>query len=242
MEELTAKIDLYLSGKMNPEEARAFENEIDSDKNLRDEVELQQKTFALLEAAAIAQTREKVNTLNKQKSRTNVIRPLLRVAAVLLLLIIPTYFYTSSQFNDAHLYEAYTAPYPDRITTMGENVDTEINTAMNLYNSGSYEKAAAAFEKIRGSGRVDENIILYESVSLTNSNQAIKAVLLLRSTIASDPTNKTALDWQLILSMLANEEGAETLVLVENFLKTNGGYQQEKAEQLLSDLKSFWRK
>jgi hypothetical protein len=82
---------------------------------------------------------------------------------------------------------------------------------------------------------------LYEAVSLTYSDQAAKAVSLLSETKKNEPSNQISLDWQLILSLLANNEGEKAKEKLAEFLQHNDGYQQEKAEALQKDLNRIWR-
>jgi hypothetical protein len=241
MEERTARIDAYLSDSMSSEERAAFEQELETNAELLQEVELQRKTFALLEAAAFIETKDKIRALNQQKSSSSIGGALLKVAAAILVLLIPTYLILNNQFNDEHLFAEYAEPYPDRITTMGSSEDELISKAMSLYNKEQYSEAAKQFKSIRLGGSTDENIVLYEAVSLTYSDKASSAIDLLKASMRSKPSNSTSLEWQLILSLLANDEGDKAKAQLENFLKRNDGYQQEKAEALQKDFNRIWR-
>jgi hypothetical protein len=241
MEERTARIDAYLSDSMSSEERKDFEQQLESDTALKQEVELQRKTFALLEAAAFIETKERVRAINQQKSSGSIGGTLLKVAAVLLVLLIPTYFILNNQFNDEHLFAEYSEPYPDRITTMGSSERSELNKAMSAYNREDYAEAARLFKVVRLKGTNNENVVLYEAVSLTYSDQAIEAIKLLSDRKKNEPKNQLSLDWQLILSLLANNEGDKAKAELEEFLKHNKGYQQEKAEALQKDLNRIWR-
>ncbi|MFK7784848.1 MAG: hypothetical protein AB8B56_07025 [Crocinitomicaceae bacterium] len=242
MEERTAKIDAYLSDSMTSEERKAFEQMLATDAELKKEVELQRKTFNLLEAAAFIETKDKIRAMNERSSGGSSFGgTLLKVAAVILVLLIPTYFILNNQFNDEHLFADYAEPYPDRITTMGSSEDEELSKAMSTYNKEDYENAAKLFKAIRINGTTNENVILYEAVSLTYSDQAKEAVKLLSISVKNEPDNQISLDWQLILSLLANNEGDKAKTNLEEFLKHNNGYQQEKAEALLKDLNRIWR-
>lgn len=242
MEERTARIDAYLSDSMTSEERFAFEEEMKVNEELRNDVALQRKTFALLEAAAFIDTKNKVMAINQQKSSSGSIGgTLLKVAAVLLVLLIPTYFILNNQYNDAHLFAEYSEPYPDRITTMGTSENEALNKAMNAYNKQDYATAAQLFKAIRLKGTNNENVLLYETVSLTYSDQAKEAIVLLSDSKKNEPKNRIALDWQLILALLADNQGERANERLTEFLQHNNGYQQEKAEALQKDLNRIWR-
>ncbi len=242
MEERTAQIDAYLSDAMTSEEKKTFELALKNDHELRKDVDLQKKTFALLEAAAFIATKDKIRKINQQKSaKSSIGGTLLKVAAVLLILVIPTYFVLNNQFNDEHLFADYSEPYPDRITTMGSSNDTKLTEAMSAYNKKEYTSAAKLFKSIRLNGTENASIVLYEAVSLTYSDQAKKAVDLLEVAMNPKPANLSSLKWQMILSLLANDQGEEAKIVLAKFLAHNNGYQQEKAEDLQKDLTRIWR-
>ena len=242
MEERTAQIDAYLSDAMTSEEKKAFELALETDPELGKEVILQKKTFALLEAAAFIETKDKIRALNQKKSSGSSFGgTLLKVAAVLLVLVIPTYFILNNQFNDAHLYADYSEPYPDRITTMGASDETKLTEAMSAYNKEEYASAAKLFKSIRLDGTENANVVLYEAVSLTYSDQAKKAIDLLEISMKPKSANFVSLEWQLVLSLLANNQGEEAKKVLDKFLKHNDGYQQEKAKELEKDLNRIWR-
>lgn len=242
MKERTAQIDAYLSESMSSEERNAFEIALEKDPELKKEMILQKKTFALLEAAAFIETKDKIRALNQKKSAGSSLGgTLLKVAAVLLVLIIPTYFILNNQFNDAHLFAEYSEPYPDRITTMGASDETKLNEAMSAYNQEEYTSAAKLFKAIRIDGTKNTNIALYEAVSLTYSGQAKEAIDLLANSMKPNPPNFISLEWQMVLSLLANDQGGEAKKVLDKFLKHNDGYQQEKAIALQKDLNRIWR-
>ncbi|MDG1333878.1 MAG: hypothetical protein P8P74_16190 [Crocinitomicaceae bacterium] len=241
MDERTAKIDAYLSDSMSSEEKKAFEQQLETDVELKTEVELQRKTFALLEAAAYIETKDKIHAMNEKKSGGSFGGTLLKVAAVLLVLIVPSYFILNNQFNDQHLFADYSEPYPDRVTTMGVSDQDYVTEAMSAYNKEKYDEAAKLLKKARLSGTEYDLLVLYEAVSLTNSDQAKKAIELLEIEMKNESSNFVSLEWQLILSLLANDQGDEAEAQLEKFLKHNDGYQQEKAEALQKDLNRIWR-
>lgn len=241
-EQRTAQIDAYLTDSMSSDEKKAFELALENDPELKAEFNLQKKTTALLEAAAFLATKNKISAINQQKSFGSTLGGnLLKVAAVFLILMIPTYFILNNHFNDEHLFADYAEPYPDRITTMGASDETKLTEAISAYKKQEYASAAKLFASIRLEGSENESIVLYEAVSLTYSNQAKNAIDLLETAIIEEPSNVISLEWQLILSLLANGQGDDAKEVLDEFLDHNNGYQQEKAEALQTDLNRIWR-
>lgn len=240
-EELTEKIDRYLMQEMTLEERTTFDFELEKDPILRENLATQRMTKDLLEADAYIDLKEKVRSINRQKANKIGLKIALKVAAILVLMLIPTYFFVSNQFSDQALFSAYAEPYPDRITMMGNNTNEMISEAMQFYNKQEYKEAAELFHILIESSPEKEEFIIYESVSLMNIGQTESAVKILETRLNSSSVNTVVIEWQLILAYLANKQGEKALPLVKNFLKHNNGYQQENAENLLEDLTSSWR-
>lgn len=239
MEELTGKIELYLNGLLSADEHAAFEAEIAADPKLKAEVELQQKTTALLKAAAFEQTRQQVAELNANRQSASSYT-FLKVAASIVLLVGLGYYLIHIQYSDSALYSAYNAPYPDRITTMGAN-DHSAAKALQFYNEKNYAAAANEFQLLAESGRYEERFTIYEAVALTNSKRPSEAIERLEKHLATKPADAVACEWQLILAYLAAENGKQAETLLKEFLQHNNGYQNEKATELLAELNSIWR-
>ena len=111
---------------------------------------------------------------------------------------------------------------------------------MSAYNKEDYAEAARLFKVVRLKGTNNENVVLYEAVSLTYSDQANEAISSCQ-TERKMSLKSSFLGWQLILSLLANNQGDKAKTELEEFLKHNNGYQQEKAEALQKDLNRIWR-
>jgi hypothetical protein len=238
VEDSTSKIDQYLSGEMSSEDRVLFEAEMDSDEVLKEEVRLQMKVVAMLDESAWLETKDRVTELNRVKTAKNPVIGLLKIAAIIAVIALPTYIIVHRQFSDDNLYVAYYSQYPDRVTTMGTS-DPKIEQAMSDYNNERFESASNAFKELRLAG--DSTFIIYEATSLTENSKSSLAVALLEATIESEPANISIYQWQLVLSYLANNEGEKARLLLKEFVKNKDGYQIENAKKLLSDLTSFWR-
>ena len=238
MEESTSKIDQYLSGEMSSADKKLFEAEMNSNESLKEEVLLQIKVVAMLDESAWIETKGKVAELNKKKRGSSPAIQLLKIAAILVIVLLPTYYIIHRQYSDQNLYASCNTKYPDHITTMGSS-DDEVISAMSLYNNEKYDEAAKAFIELRLAG--DSTLIIYEAISLTQNGESSAAIGLLESYIKTEPENISTYQWQLVLSYLANNQGDEAHKLLQEFVKNNDGYQTERGIELLDDLNSFWR-
>ncbi len=238
MEDRTQHIDDYLNKRLLEEDAAKFERDLEADPNLRDELALQQKVQLLLEENERLELKSQVAKIAQNQIKSGASKSMiLKIAAVILLLLIPTYFYVSNQYSDASLYAAYEETYEDRLTTMSASDD--LQEAMHAYNTEKYKKAAILLREIRIEN-AEERAVIYEAVAYRKSNQSQKSIQLLNKYIPKSQFKET-LQWELILNYLALEQGDEAQKTLQEFLKNNSGYKQEQAEALLQDLQSFWR-
>lgn len=239
MEELTNEIDRYLSEEMSPSELETFKKRLESDESLRGEVNLQRKTFRLLEAAAWVETKNKVARLNKKSSKTITMVTLSKIAAVLVIGLITSYIIVHRSYSDQNLYASYHQPYPDRLTTMGNS--TRLSLVMASYNKQHYALAQKQFSVLRNDEVGDEKLlVLYEAVcfnELKNYSQTIQ----LLETYKSTNSSTSAIDWELILSYVAVGNDTKAKKLLKDFLKNDEGYKISEAKELLDNLNSFWR-
>ena len=238
MENLTEKIDRYLSGGMSKDEFNSFEAEIAVNEELKSEVQLQKKTGDLLEAAAWVETKNKVEALSRKSTKTISIRPLLKIASVFIILLGSSYFFMHQSYSDSKLYAAYATPHPDNLTVMGDE-KSELTGAMELYNEGNYTEADKLFLTLSKDAELKDELLVYRLTCLLETNKPTQAIELIQS-VEENKMNST-IKWQLILAHLANGSTDNLSDLIENFRKDNNGYQETKSKELLQDLNSFWR-
>lgn len=236
MEDLTQHIDDYLNGRLKESEVVEFEKRMEKDADFREEVAMQKELTTLLQEKERIALKNYVNEIARtEKKSTKFVA--LKIAAVILLLLLPTYFYISSLYSNKSLYDTYQATYEDRITTMGES--DEVAKAMSAYNKGNYSEAITLFGEIRAQEPQDR-LIIYEAVSYRKLNRHKEAIQLLKKNVNSSESPET-LQWELVLNYLATNQGDKAEKELVSFLKNNKGYKEEKARELLNDLQSFWR-
>lgn len=238
MEDRTKRIDLYLNDGLSKADRLAFEALMEKDESLRKELELQQKTSELLEAAAWLKTKEKVFAINDSSTTSS--KLWLKVAAVFIGVLLTSYLVLNYTYGDKQLYAKYSSPYPDRITSMGTTGD-DLTQAMTFYNQAAYGKALSLFKTIREKGEANQQLILYEAIALTEEDRAEEALSLLELTPKVEPNLQAAFVWQKVMSYLANEEGDEAYETLQVYLEAKHQYQRSKALQLKEDLESSWR-
>jgi len=240
MEDLTQEIDRFLSKEMNDSEYEAFTKRLETDEALRKEVDLQRKTFRLLEAAEWTKTKNQVAQINKKSTKVISIGMLSKIAAVLVIGLFTTYFFVHRAYSDQYLFDAYHEAYPDRFTSMGDNTGW-ISQAMKLYHEENYGDAQKVFNQINYEKKEQETIyFLYEAVCLNKIGEYQKAISVLNQAESVERLN-IPIKWELILAYVGAGQDDQAKKELHSFLQMNDGYQQEKAERLQKDLNSFWR-
>ncbi|MCH2230766.1 MAG: hypothetical protein MK105_10515 [Crocinitomicaceae bacterium] len=238
MENLTEKIDLYLTGGMTKFEAESFEAEMAESEELKSEVALQAKTYAMLESAAWVKTKSKVEALNRKSSKTLFMRPLLKIASVAIVLLGSSYFFIHQSYSDSNLYAAYATPHPDNLTVMGDD-NNELSEAMEYYNEGNYNEADKLFVALSNDEELKDELLVYRFTCLLETNQPQRVIDLIQK-MEESKLNST-IQWQLILAHLANGSTDNLTDLIEDFRTSNNGYKEVSSKELLEDLRSFWR-
>ena len=238
MTDRTEDIANYLSDRMSQVDRAAFENELAQNEVLRKDLELQRKLGDLLEESERLKLRDRIAEINGA-SRKTLPANLIKVAAVLVVSLVASYFFIGSRYTDTALAAHYDAIYPDLITSMGEST-SDVQKAMELYNSGNYPKAAMAFKDLRSQNQ-EYGLEIYEVVSLRKNGQWEEAIALAQKMLTPANDQSAAFEWQLILCYLADGNEKMAKMQLKHYLDLNHDYKKSEAQQLLKDLNSLWR-
>ena len=238
MQDRTEYIDDYLNNRLSEKERLEFEQELQSNEALSKELKLQKRLGALLEASERIDLRDRVAEVN------NSIKPkrkylLLKVAAILIVALLSSYYFIHSRYTDSALALNYDTVYPDLVTTMGTE-DQAVQQVMDLYNTGDFEECAGALKELRLDRGVD-GLEIYEVVSLRKSQKIEEAIQLAIRMINQQNEQEAAFEWQLVLCYLSGENGEKAKQQLDHFLQQNYAYKTDEATALNEDLSAFWR-
>ncbi len=160
--EYTGKIEQYLSGNMSPQDLQTFEQQVKTDPELAYEVRLQQLATAGVQhseetrfqdfKARIkkieSQTTPETPVITMKPRRTNTLRWVLRIAAVLLL--IPALYFLSPISQSGDPFKA-TAELIEVSSSRGEQTmptpEKNYATAIQLFKNNNYEAALVLFDQ-----------------------------------------------------------------------------------------------
>ena len=232
------KIEKFLRDQLTSGEKEAFENEIDSDENLKEAVSDLSKVLKGMENSSI---REEIRSIHERKSqmpntksRRVELNWFYRVAAAFLLLAVVWYFTSLSESNQ-ELYANYFSPYPDAISLRGEGTE-EISKAMKLYAGGSYSEAAVLLSAVEKESLYFEDTRFYLAICLLASDETSESITILAQLEKQQQSRfLPQIRWYLALAYLKNDELRKSI----ESLNTIGGneFKYREAQQLIKLLR-----
>ena len=251
-------IDRYLKGELEGEELRAFEGRVGSDAAFAKQVEERKDALSVLAAAGREALRERFRALhremedeqtndhedeeqtNDQHTTNNPGRGRIwwALAAVILLLIVPTLLYFSGS-NPApqELYASYFQPGKDRNFDVGRSVaNAQYAQGIEAFNANDFTNALPNFQDL--SNQYPDSLIfqLFSGachLGLTQPTQARQAL----TPIAEQPGNNyhPAANWYIGLSHLQEDEPEKARPYFEK-LENKESIYTEQARELLDKL------
>lgn len=231
-------LEAYLDKELNAADQAELERDLQQDESLQAELSRHQQTRALVQQMAVEETRATVGRVFQQqkaaKGRSS-LRPLLRVAAIIAIVLTAGLGYWMSQgsLSPTELATNYLEPFPDRLTTMSGQVD-EVAVAMEAYNEGDYASALTAFEKIPADHPERVLIDLYSGVAaLGQGNTAIAENKL--AAIADHADYGEVASWYLALTYLQQDQVGKARPLLQE-LDAADAYRASSARELLQAL------
>ena len=265
-EQQDIKIELYLSGKMSPEEVVAFEKEIASNKSLREEVEVMRslnihfsepekeidnipknqytedlKTFLRSEDARSIKTNLRKNQEHyyrrkKIKSRRQFIQ---FAAAIALIVLGYSGYYLFNRNSPENLFEEfYTSnDLPENIRR-GDNND-ELTKITQDFKAANYSEVISYSNTInieKATITIQLNILLYKGVSYLLSEQYDNAIKEFDNVIELNALDSSKGYWFKALTYLKKGDTARTKQTLELILENETNFNFEEANQLLEKI------
>lgn len=157
--ERTAIIEQYLDGELQGNDIQKFELQIQTDKDIKDDLFIQRKIREVLKNKDEFDLRVKLNKIqdnykNEKKKvhkKTSVLTYVFITLSVLI--VISVFFLFNNKLSNDELYEKYYKHYSSEIITQSSEVSTDNNyiKALSIYDKGLYKVAISEFEKINES-------------------------------------------------------------------------------------------
>ncbi|MEM9829464.1 MAG: tetratricopeptide repeat protein [Bacteroidota bacterium] len=245
------KFDRYLREEMDAEERQAFENLLNEDESLQEEVKLQQDIVEGIglfgsetlkrqlqqseEPATVPLNVHRGNPSEKQKKEARPLYFALATAASFGLVLVAVWL-LSPGGSSQQMYTAYYQPYPNVVNPLerSEGVPTDAaGQAMYYYEQGNYEQAIALLTQ---EASVDNAYQFYLGVSYLGIQRPTQAETTLQ-TLLSDSEGafyEPAL-WYISLSRLARNQPDAAKATLQQVVDLQGEY-AANAQGLLDEL------
>ncbi len=239
-QDIHAQIQAYADGDMSAEDSKIFEKLLAADPDLREDLDIyvalkadeRKRLRQQLSQIAIA---DKLEPLQPKQGVLVWLKPMLRVAAVLLAVAVGWWWWPSANVQSlADEAMASKFPVPESVTMGGSTVPTDVadsvwQVAARLYNAAEYQTAATTLDAVpdlKGNRRLLRGIChLYAG----NYPQAIADL-----SATNDPKWQEAADWYCALAAIK----AKNTPLAREKLQAlaAAGNRQTEAQKLLKAL------
>ena len=236
------QVKRYLSGEMNDEEKKQFEDIIDNDPELARQVDLDQVLLEGIQLHYRGQLKEKLKGLDRHDLQTAspsfpIFRALAIAAGVMLIMVVGFLVFDNKP-DSQELYTTYFKPYYNVVNNIerGETVSGE-DDPYQLYETGEYQRANELFEKLLLMEPGNNQLIFYNGLSYLNSGLTSRAIDNLSKVAGKEDflLSGTAY-WYLGLAYLKEnriKEATETFT----FLAEEGSGYAARANEILDRLK-----
>lgn len=232
-------LEKYLMNELNDAEWHQLKTLIESDEDFKDEVEIRSVLFADYKTdlkKELLKNRPSLTLNGKPKVRT-LVRPVLSIAAVLLLGIMGLLLFQLNNSTDLSTltsqYVNKTPPSPTIIRGANESDNLNLKAAIEAYQNTQYDIAAGFFEKIEQPGNL-EYFYLGLSYLYQTPRKTAKAIQSFEKVIET-PNNYTEdAMWYISLSNLLQNDNAEARNYLNQIKKTSANY--ESATRLLKKI------
>ncbi|WP_203294124.1 hypothetical protein [Luteirhabdus pelagi] len=235
----------YLDGRLSDEEKRMFEARLTSDAEFQNSFTTYKELNAfgkhtIGKATEREDFRQNIAKVANDYARTepttiSKIRQLrpwqYAAAATVLVLIAISYF----QFFAIPTYDDYREFSPISISVRGTESTSELlQRAQTAYNNENFEAAAVAFTRLRNAGEGSPEILLYNAIALTESDEEETAAELYNELMNGDSVYAEEAIWYAALNRLKQEKHSLAKELLKNVPSTSPYYQ--KAQKLQKKL------
>ncbi|MCX6235659.1 MAG: tetratricopeptide repeat protein [Bacteroidetes bacterium] len=239
-------IDRYLVGEMDSAEARAFELELQSNKELIQELAFERDLSDLLKQQNIIEFRQKLSDAiseSKQKKYRNRIIPLTRksyalmAASVTILIMIAAsvYLLMPKTYSNSRLFSMY---YDSDKLNITRSEGTYLVEALRLYQQKDFPTAIDLFNDVIADDPNNAAVRFYLAISFIETNQVDKAIINLEEIINNGKNLYVEhAQWYLGLCLLKINQTDQAIELFRNMAYDTNNYYRNDASRLLNQIK-----
>lgn len=204
-QDLFEEIERYLSGAMNPEERNTFENKLQNDKKLKEEVEVQRELIRAVEIGSMKNDLEEIHRKNFSSQK----RPAFwyGIAASVIVILSIGIWIVNEESDADKLFAEYTITEPGLPVPMSATSDYDFHDAMVDFKIEKYDSARLKWEKLLKENPENDTLNYYLGSSHFNLEEYNEASIYFE-TVRNEPQSPFyhKSGFYLILSWLKTEE------------------------------------
>ena len=235
-------IDAFLLDELSESQKQLFEEALQNDPDLKEEVEHYKAVKKGVEASEKEALKKRLVKLEAGLPKATKRRMTWygsRVAAAIILLLLPLYFILSNlnEVNSQELFADYFEPYPVLAngTVRGDAADDPLSEGIRAYQGGNY---IMAITKLEAQSKDSKNGSFYLALSYMANDDASRAIPLLRDLTEDESFQlKEQATWYLGLAFLKNGEPDKARRVLQSLYKTSKDASlREKARTVLDEM------
>lgn len=206
-------IERYLDQQLSASERSDFEQKLENDPALREELELHQQLAETLGGTEVHQFRAELKAINQKwqapatekKVRSIAFRRIAAIAATVLILLLAYQFLkTPATHAPEALFASNFEPY-NMVMNQRASLPTLVAEAASAYEAAAYENAAKAFRQLEAENQGEVVFQFYLAISELALDNSAQAIPLLKEIIRQDhPLFAEQSRWYLALAYLHN--------------------------------------
>jgi TolA-binding protein len=240
-------IDQYLAGELTGEELVAFEQQMQSNPALVNEVQLYKTLGGEIKQVNQTDKNEEnlhrsISNLNKEyfKPKAPIVKMkkiwwmgiAAAVAAIVLLLVQP---FAGEKFDNEKLFAHYSANTDELSSVQREGTDNpELVNAAELYNSKQYQLALPLLEKLVTAYPDDKDLLLAKGVSVLQNGKVESAIPIFNAISSTETVYKNSALWFKALSLLKMNKLAECVTVLRSL--STGADRYKQAQELIKKI------
>lgn len=241
-------IDAYLLDELSESQKRAFEEELAENNELKEKVDAYRAVKDGVEASGREELKERLKALEERVTRESKSSKKTmawyssRIAAVLILFILPLYFILSNlnEVDSEEVFASHFKPYPVLAngTVRGDAADGPLSEGLRAYQNGDYTLAITKLENIKKRDEGFSNGRFYLALSHLANEDAVQAIPVLGALAEDDEfkLNEQA-KWYLGLAFLRNDQPDKARdTFQELYETTQDSTFKVKAQNVLDEL------
>lgn len=238
-------VDAYLDGELSGDQLIFFENELKTNKELSQILELNTEINSFIKLYAFRKniTEIVLNYSNEQKNpeikKISSLKKYIIAAASILVIIISTVLFYRTFFNKpVNIFQEYYFPLETFGRTRGVSVDIPNfrSNGMSAYDQKKYSLALLYFEKILSLDSLNYEILLYSGIAAIENTQYSKSEKYLDKVVSySDYFYSISAQWYLGLCYIKTGKKIKAISIFTNLSLKDNDY-QEKSKEILTKL------